>query len=420
MLQKLILFFCLFLPFQFALSPATGIDLASIRIFVLILFFWWIFKSLYKKNLRISLDWQTLFVFSFLFLASFSLFFAQNTHWASRKLVFLFSIFPLYFVFKSRTFNEKWVEKISSFLVFGSFGVATVGIAQFFAQFIFKLDSVLIFWRNYVTPFFLGGAFSQSVVQNSSWLVNISGKTIFRAISIFPDPHMFSFYLGMTTPIALFLFFKNKQRKFFLMFFVILLADLLTFSRGGYIALTATVLFLGFVFLKDVLRSHKHRGAFFLTILSIFVFLVLTPVKTRFLASFNLNEGSNVGRIEMWTNALQTIQKNPLGVGLGNFPLEVNPLATYRTPIYAHSLYLDIASEMGIPTLLIWLAIISFSLYTFLIKSKGNVLYFGCAAALLIFSIHSFVETPLFSVHVLPLFLIIISFANAKPIKQDN
>ena len=81
-------------------------------------------------------------------------------------------------------------------------------------------------------------------------------------------------------------------------------------------------------------------------------FPVLLPA--GFSSIFDLKEGSNVGRLEMWKKSAEVALDNPFsGVGIGNYPLEVKASADYREPITAHNTYLDIASETGIISLLV-------------------------------------------------------------------
>jgi len=111
-------------------------------------------------------------------------------------LLFLLSIFPLYFIVSAIANNFSKAKKIIEFLVWGAGGAALLGIIQFSLQFIFGLEETAKFWTNFITPF-LGSSFSKAVMENSSWLVGISGHDFFRSISVFPDPHMFSFYLNL-------------------------------------------------------------------------------------------------------------------------------------------------------------------------------------------------------------------------------
>lgn len=292
-------------------------------------------------------------------------------------------------------------------MVSGSF-VAGLGIIQFFLQFAAGLDRVYKFWSDYVALPFLGKSFGASVLENSSWLVNISGHTYLRATATFPDPHMFSFFLGILLPLALGLGISSKKGLWYFLAFLIFLADILTFSRGGYLGLAAGALVLVFLFWRRV--SGKQRIFIFSVILAVgFLLIVSGPVSSRFFSSFNLKEGSNSGRLEMWGKAMVVIRDNPLiGTGLGNYPLAVDPLAAYRDPIYAHNTYLDIAVETGIPASLSWIFLLIAVIYSFWKKAKKDILYAGAAVSLIIFLAHSLVETGIYSPVVLALVLIII------------
>lgn len=426
MIYRLFLFFCLYIPFQLALNPAEGVDLASGRVFILILALMWLISALKNRRLFVPARMQTFLILSFLFLNAFSLLWAQNSDWGFRKLLFLLSIFPIYFIagglLKKRLQpspgplpNQGGEVNVVKLLVWGAGIAAIVGLVQFSLQFIWGLNNILKFWAGGVAPVFLGTAFSQAVLAYPSWLVNLGGKTVFRAISVFPDPHMFSIYLGMALPLAVALFWTldvQKGRKIYLFLAgAILLADLLTFSRGGYIGLAAGLLFFLAVVIKNK-KPNLKKILIGLALAIIFLaFIFKSPIGARFLTSFNAKERSNQGRIETWKEAVDIIKNNPLGVGLGNYALERKATADYREPIYAHNLYLDIAAETGIINVIIWIALIVFSIKAFIRKSASNALWLGGAVSSVIFSAHSFFETALFSVQVLPFLLIIISLS---------
>jgi O-antigen ligase len=229
---------------------------------------------------------------------------------------------------------------------------------------------------------------------------------------------MFSFFLGILLPLALGLGISSKKRLWYFLASLIFLADILTFSRGGYLGLAAGALALVFLFWQRV--SGKQRIFIFSAILAVGFFLIVSgPVSSRFFSSFNLKEGSNSGRLEMWKKAMVVIRDNPLiGTGLGNYPLAVNPLATYRDPIYAHNTYLDIAVETGILTSLSWIILLISVIYSFWKKARKDMFYAGAAVSLIIFSVHSLVETGIYSPVVLTLVLIIIGIN--KPCQNEK
>ena len=122
------------------------------------------------------------------------------------------------------------------------------------------------------------------------------------------------------------------------------------------------------------------------------------PVAGRFMSSFDTKEGSNQARISNWHQAVDIIAKHPFGVGIGMYSLAVDSGADYREPIYAHDLYLDIAAELGIISAFVFIAILYF------VAGVASITAFG---------VHSLVESPLYSVHILILFLIIIALSAA-------
>ena len=74
----------------------------------------------------------------------------------------------------------------------------------------------------------------------------------------------------------------------------------------------------------------------------------------------DFSEISNKGRLQIWRETLVSISEHPfLGVGFGNFPtvLEEN-ISTSKMGSSAHSTYFDIASEIGIFGLIVFLLIL--------------------------------------------------------------
>jgi O-antigen ligase len=418
---SLLLILALYLPFQIALNPSEGFDLASIRVVIIVLFLFWLARSLKEKKIIFQRNIQTLLVASFLFLSTFSLFFSINRDWSLRKILFFLSIFPIYFIATSLLDSREKILKTAKYLVIGGSLAALLGIIQFLLQFVFGLKIIYSFWADYLAVPFLGKTFSQAVLQNPSWLVNISGETYFRATATFPDPHMFSFFLGLLIPLALALLVANPKKIWLsLSFSVLLLADILTFSRGGYLGLGVAAIIALIIFWKEISRTYKKillGGLIGLLVL----LTVPNPFSKRFSSIFNLKEGSNSGRIEIWKQATDVILDHPAGgVGIGNYPLEIKPSAAYREPIYAHNTYLDIAVDSGIPNALIWIGILVFSIINFFKRAEKHPLFWGAGLSLIIFSTHSLVETAIFSPVVLTLFLIILSFNNYSTASNEK
>jgi hypothetical protein len=216
--------------------------------------------------------------------------------------------------------------------------------------------------------------------------------------------------------------YKGKQKKYIsvvLMFF--LLAIFFSGSRGAWVGsifalMTGLFLFLSSsVKTKNNLRLEKIRLAIseFIKLLkskvgfnfniesnskyysklitfSILLFFVLMPVSSfilkqnqevqiarsniilsdddrskfsmfeRAFSISDFDEISNKGRLQIWQETLISIKEHPLsGVGFGNFPLVLEEkISALKKGSSAHSLYFDIAAEIGIFGLIIFLFLI--------------------------------------------------------------
>lgn len=412
--------FCLYfflLPLQLALSPVEGVDLASIRVITMLLVGIWLVFSLVSRKILFPDLIATFFLTGFLLLSFGSILWSENGGFALRKSLFFLSFFPLFFIFSS-LFKEKSETRtlFLKYFVFGAGILAVIGITLFLLQFLLGIEKVFIFLVETVLPLFLGPAFAQSVATHPSLLVNIAGETILRASGVFPDPHMFSLYLGMALPVTIGFFleepFLRQKRAWTGLFLVLLLGVLLSFSRGAYVAIVAGLSILFFVSgaWRSLGFSQKWAGLagglLFLVILS------LSPIGSRFFSSFSQEDGSNIERVRLLKEAVGYISERPfLGVGLGNYPLLVKPSATYRDPIYAHNLFLDVALELGLVGLFLLLGLFTRSflaLFCYWKKTKSwQSLCLG--SGMIIFLVHGIFEAPLFSVHILPIIILFLT-----------
>jgi len=461
--NQVLIILILYLPFQVALNIAPGIDLASGRVFILYLFVVWTIKSLAEKRFIVRLNLQTILIFSFLFIAIFSITQAWDSERAIRKILVFLSIFPLYFIITSiiSPFHKggrgDFVVKILNALILSGFILSLIGVIQFALQFLIGIDPIIIFWSKYVSPLFYGNTFGAEVISNPSWLVNIGGATILRAFSLFPDPHMFSFYLGLLISIVLAIvlagesrvhtlvckkfnlnkvsFYKLKpelqtfnSKLLYLILITMFLAELLTFSRGGYLGMIFGISVVIILLWRQIAFKKKMVLGLISAVAIIFLLTTGQSVVNRFLSSFDFDEGSNTERLKNWNQGYEMFANNFLfGVGIGNYSLEINPTIEYRSPVYAHNLYLDIGAEMGIFALVVWVLLITITIFQLYKTSKNSdneflrVIAVGLIGSLAWFSVHSLFDTPIYSPTVLGILIIIISLSviifNSKYVK---
>lgn len=133
-------------------------------------------------------------------------------------------------------------------------------------------------------------------------------------------------------------------------------ATLVGASRGGVVALFVAGVVILF-------QSRKHRKVFLFIGAVIAVLFLISPVSpvVRFLHPNNGAKTAVNDRLELWSAGLHMIEQHPLtGIGLDNFKAE---LPQYLLPgqhidYIAHNTYIEMASEMGLPGLVLFLWIL--------------------------------------------------------------
>ncbi len=405
------------LPFSFAINPVSGIDLSLIRVIIPILFLIWIGESFFYKKIFIDTRPRFLFLILFLTLIFLSIFWATEQQRAWRKILFIFSIFPVYLVafdlFKKNLSKNAFLKIILA----TSLVQAILGIFQFLLQFIVGISTSLNLWQ-VNSRFFLGKNFAETVHQYSSWLVNINGETILRAFGTFPDPHLFSLFIALSIPVSWYFFKKTKNKIYLIIALFQLIAIMLSFSRSSYLAVLIFLIILGITELSQAIKQKKNIWIYLFGLFLILAIIITpNPVSKRFNSSFNLNEGSNQGRLEMWGKSIDLIKKHPWnGVGIGNFSYHIKPSSSFREPIYAHNLFLDFGSEIGILSiillLLIFVAVFSHS--SLHKKNNASNLNNIIISFFIILFIFSLFETPFYSIRIFPLILIFLAIPNEK------
>lgn len=395
------------LPLHFAINPVHGVDLMVTRLLGIILLGCVLLYCFLKKQCNLHFSLQTFFLISFIVIAGLSLFLTEQILWGARKFIFFLTLFPFYFLtlyFISQKRNAR--VRIQEVLVWSGAFIASIGLVQFLMQFVIGLERTMDVWREISTPF-LGKSLGTAVIAHNSWLVNVAGVDLFRAIAFFPDPHIYAFFLGMIAPLAVGLYLKTGRSLFVWIAILIITVDLLTFSRGGYVGLIAG---FSIFFLLSYMRLrlwHKITLGILLSVLFLIMIIPANPIADRLMSSFDTSEGSNSERLANWQQAYDIISTYPVvGVGIGGYISHIDPRADYRTPIYAHNLYLDIMAEMGVIGLFAWLSFLLATLITFFSARKDPLMIAG-GASIVVFMAHSFFETPLFSVHIFTLLMIL-------------
>ncbi|MBP2662847.1 MAG: putative bicarbonate transporter, IctB family [Firmicutes bacterium] len=130
----------------------------------------------------------------------------------------------------------------------------------------------------------------------------------------------------------------------------------LTYSRGAWLSIVVVAAICG--------RFYNRKVLWLFVIIPVVAFFCHDAVMERIMSIFNPTDTSSTLRIALWESTIAMILDNPLfGIGWGAYWLVYpeydfflnNPAARI---VHAHNMYLHIAAEIGIPGLLVFLAVI--------------------------------------------------------------
>ncbi len=200
---------------------------------------------------------------------------------------------------------------------------------------------------------FLGEPLLSATTVGVAKIDLLSGKIV-RPYGTFPHPNVLAGALGMAGVLfcALWPLLKKKYTKLWLTLLgLIFLAFLLTFSRSAFVGLVAG----GTIFL---LRKKIPKFTFLLYILgfiivlfsALFVFKVNNLFFTRLGGIFN--DAATQERMEYVGISWNMLTHAPLGVGIGNFTLQMQDFTSHKlTPWLfqpVHNVFLLVANELGL------------------------------------------------------------------------
>jgi O-antigen ligase len=176
------------------------------------------------------------------------------------------------------------------------------------------------------------------------------------------DPNYFTMGAIMWLPIAVFLARSgNRWERIYskVATLVILVAVVLSASRGGFIGLSVSLLYL-------LMRSKRRvRNAILVTVIAVPLLTLFpaSPLRRLVKPSAGDTQAANI-RLALWGAGLQMVQQNPLsGIGIGQFKPAVR--AYLPDPTYdfiAHNTYLEAAAELGVLGLLAFVGMLIASL----------------------------------------------------------
>ncbi len=129
----------------------------------------------------------------------------------------------------------------------------------------------------------------------------------------------------------------------------------LTLTRGAWVGVLVATIYIMLYFERRLLWG-------LLVIVLLSPFLMPRAVKDRFQTMWEHPPGFMSERPQWWKTSVQLIAKYPItGIGLGRFRYEYQlhgPPGMYHKPYHAHNIYLQVAVEQGVPSLIVFLWIL--------------------------------------------------------------
>lgn len=198
-------------------------------------------------------------------------------------------------------------------------------------------------------------------------------------VGVFPNRNITSAMYLFQLPFVLYVFVlsKFKSLKLFsaILSFLLLNMVFLMGSRTAYVILTAVCLafFISFIVLKNnELRSYFKIYFIVLIAALLFSTFSLGTKNDAFIANrvstIDFTEESTNTRLRYYRHGSNQLLNNPLiGVGLGNWKIvsvekEKDKIISYIVPYTMHNDFLEVAAELGVIGLIIFILIFYFAL----------------------------------------------------------
>jgi O-antigen ligase len=405
-----LLLLVLSIPFYVVLpnSKFNSLSLWRILFFALIIvwalrdrkLFFYLFRFKEKSFFQRAMDW--LKAINFLpwdkYLGLFvilglivTLVFGRFTLQGIKQILFWVNIYFLYLVIINVLNSKHQIFEFIRYVIWSLAIIVALGFTQLFGTFFTNLDTFWVYWADNITKLYYGSNFSSVALFSNSWFSYTGGRDL-RMFSIMPDSQSFAyiciFALCLGTALTRSVFIHIRKWLWSGIRFAGL-ALILSGTRAVWVGMLLPFCAVVFGFFKNI---QKHLAKKYLwPFLIIFFLFAISPVinkglgylrmggkfnesfLTRARSIYDLNDVSNQGRIIIWKDSLKFAVRHPLGVGISNFIVSLDPQNNgksyeqisneinerYNLPkkyISAHNLYLQVLVETGVLGLAVFIA----------------------------------------------------------------
>ncbi len=293
----------------------------------------------FKKLLKISYYKQFVFYFVFLIFAILSVLQAINE---IQSMITLAEILSQFFAFLILIYLVSNLKNVKSFFINS---IVILCVIELFSTIYPYLADI----------FRLGYPINRSLeYRGVSGSVNIISYLLLMKLP-------FIYYLSVV---------KKKYRIFFILISVSILYSIIVIhqTRSAIILSFLVSIFILLVFIYNSFIDKKGKlfslkSSIIVVVLPIFLSLFLSNVQaTKFnrtlnvqdrLSSINLDEYSTNSRLRYYSQAIESIISNPLGIGIGNWQIvsidkDKENIEAYIIPYHAHNDFLELSAETSL------------------------------------------------------------------------
>jgi O-antigen ligase len=257
-------------------------------------------------------------------------------------------------------------------------------------------DRELVRATVFVTAFLVCAAALSQEIAGAHSILLLGGHPVPRIAGPLEGPNQLAGYFDTLLPLTLVLAIDRPSREASAALFVIVLTDVLTFSRGGTIGAIAAVAVVAISMpsgRRMLLPVAAGAAAGLAGILG-WGAAAQTFGLSRFWELDPSTYAGGVGtRPELWRAALTLWRRHPLlGIGAGNFQYEIGLAGIRGVRTQAPSLYLQSLVEGGISLLAATIYLLGVSIFTFARERLRSPFVLAAFAATVALALHQTVD----------------------------
>jgi O-antigen ligase len=239
-------------------------------------------------------------------------------------------------------------------------------------------------------------ALAQEAIGAPSALL-INGHVTPRIAGPLEGPNQLAGYFDVVLPLVLALALDEPSPIAYATLAAIACTDILTFSRGGMLGAVAAVAAVIYIRRRHLRAALISLAGGIAAGLAVAAGWGLAAHSLGMFRLWNFDESSYAGgvgtRSELWSAAIALWRQHPLlGVGAGNFELEISRTGLRGVRTHANSLYLQSLVEGGIPLLAATLWLVYTSIGTFVRQRMESPFVVAAFAASVALALHQVVD----------------------------